>query len=131
MVSIPTVTLELLCAEVGKRIAKAAADREAARQAELAETRVKRSADAAARPKSVPKRRREIFEKSGGKCHYCGVALALDGAWHIEHMQPKALLGSNQKSNLVASCVPCNSKKRDMTAEEFIAKRTREQEMTI
>lgn len=72
---------------------------------------------------SIPKRRREIFDKSQGKCHYCATPLTLDGKWHIEHMQPKALLGPNDKSNLVASCVPCNMKKRDMTAEEFIAQR--------
>lgn len=74
-------------------------------------------------PKSIPKRRREIFEASDGKCHYCGDALALDGKWHIEHKMPKALLGSNDRANLVASCVTCNHQKRDMTAEEFIAKR--------
>lgn len=75
------------------------------------------------RVRKTPRRRLEIFNKSEGKCHYCGVALTLDGKWHIEHMQPRALLGPNDKSNLVASCVSCNMQKRDMTAEEFIAKR--------
>lgn len=75
------------------------------------------------KPEGIPRRRLEIFNKSGGKCHYCSMSLDLRGKWHIEHMMPRALLGSNEPENLVAACVPCNMKKRDMTAEEFIAKR--------
>jgi hypothetical protein len=74
-----------------------------------------------ARVKSIPRRRREIFEAGGGACHYCATPLQLDGKWHIEHKMPKALLGSNERSNLVPSCVPCNLKKRDRTDHEFIA----------
>jgi 5-methylcytosine-specific restriction endonuclease McrA len=77
------------------------------------------------REKSVPRRRLAIFNKSEGKCHYCAEPLDLRGKWHIEHMMPKALLGSDDQSNLVASCVSCNMKKRDMTAEEFIAKQAK------
>lgn len=75
---------------------------------------------------SIPRRRREIFDKSDGKCHYCGVALTLDGRWHIEHKMPRALGGGNEPTNLVASCVPCNHKKRDRTDVEFIAERAKE-----
>lgn len=85
----------------------------------LEEARQSAARDVKARP--IPKRRLEIFDKSEGKCHYCATPLTLDGRWHIEHMQPRALLGPNDKSNLVAACVPCNMKKRDRTAEEFIA----------
>jgi 5-methylcytosine-specific restriction endonuclease McrA len=79
----------------------------------------------AARPKvpSIPKRRQRIFDESGGKCHYCETVLTLDGKWHIEHKMPRALGGDNQPGNLVASCVPCNMKKRDTTDVEFKAKR--------
>lgn len=73
------------------------------------------------RVKSIPKRRREIFEAGGGACHYCATPLQLDGKWHIEHKMPKALLGSNERANLVPSCVPCNLQKRDKTDQEFIA----------
>lgn len=71
--------------------------------------------------KPIPKRRQQIFDKSEGKCHYCGTSLTLDGRWHIEHKMPRALMGGNEPSNLVASCVPCNHKKRDKTDQEFIA----------
>lgn len=73
------------------------------------------------KPRQVPKRRREVFEKSEGKCFYCGKVLTLDGRWHIEHQMPRALLGPDELPNLVAACAPCNLAKRDRTALEFIA----------
>jgi hypothetical protein len=76
---------------------------------------------ATARQKPVPRRRREVFEKSEGRCFYCGKALTLDGKWHIEHQMPRALLGPDELPNLVAACIPCNLSKRDKTALEFIA----------
>jgi len=69
----------------------------------------------------VSRRRREIFERSDGKCHYCGTALALDGKWHIEHQLPRALGGGDDGLNLVAACVRCNLAKSDRTAIEFVA----------
>jgi hypothetical protein len=71
--------------------------------------------------KSIPRRRRQIFEESKGKCHYCATELTLDGVWHIEHKFPKALGGGNERSNLVAACVRCNHAKRDRTDIEFKA----------
>lgn len=75
------------------------------------------------RPKAVPRRRREVFDKSGGKCFYCGAVLRLDGGWHIEHQMPRALMGQDELPNLVAACAPCNLAKGDRTALEFIADR--------
>lgn len=72
--------------------------------------------------KAVPKRRKAIFDKSEGKCHYCAAQLSLDGKWHIEHKMPRALFGGSEQSNLVASCVSCNLRKKDKTDLEFIAK---------
>jgi HNH endonuclease len=77
--------------------------------------------DPGAKPKAIPRRRREVFDKSDGKCFYCGKVLSLDGRWHIEHQMPRALLGPDELPNLVAACVPCNLAKRDRTALEFIA----------
>lgn len=79
---------------------------------------------ATAKPKAIPKRRREVFDKSGGRCFYCGKVLTLDGCWHIEHQMPRALLGPDELPNLVAACAPCNHAKRDRTALEFIAQNT-------
>lgn len=118
----PTVVARFTGALALRRVDEEAADLEAQRAARDAHIAAIQ-ASLPPRVKSIPKRRREIFEKSEGQCHYCGVALTLDGRWHIEHKMPKALLGSNEKSNLVASCAPCNFKKRDKTDTEFIEQR--------
>mgnify|MGYP002131024543 CR=1 FL=1 len=39
------------------------------------------------------------------------------------HKMPRALLGGNERSNLVASCVSCNMQKKDKTDAEFIAQK--------
>jgi len=78
-----------------------------------------------AQEKRIPRRRLEVFNKSNGQCHYCACQLDLYGKWHVEHMMPKALNGGDEPGNLVASCVTCNHKKKDKTAEEFIALRAK------
>ena len=77
------------------------------------------------RRRPVSKRRRDIFAKSRGCCHYCSAPLQLDGSWHVEHMLPRALGGADEIGNLVAACVPCNLAKRDRTAVEFVVDRER------
>lgn len=76
---------------------------------------------AGASPKRVSARRRAIFEKSQGQCHYCSTSLRLDGKWHVEHMVPRALDGGDEPINLVAACVRCNLAKSDQTAVEFVS----------
>ncbi|MCP5263631.1 MAG: HNH endonuclease [Rhodoferax sp.] len=71
--------------------------------------------------KPAPRRRREIFERSNGRCFYCGTVLQLDGKWHIEHQIPRALDGDDSGINLVAACTSCNLAKSDRTALEFVA----------
>lgn len=75
----------------------------------------------APRPRYVSRRRREIFDRSQGKCLYCGSRLELAGEWHIEHQFPRALGGDDRPLNLVASCVRCNLSKGTRTALEFLA----------
>jgi hypothetical protein len=76
---------------------------------------------AAPKMRRVSRRRREIFGRSGGRCHYCRGALDLEGVWHIEHMVPRALGGGDAPLNLVAACAPCNVSKRDLSSLEFVA----------
>ena len=73
--------------------------------------------------RTVSRRRREVFDRSLGRCHYCDTALQLHGPWHVEHMVPKALDGSDHALNLVAACVRCNLAKSDRTAIEFVTAR--------
>jgi 5-methylcytosine-specific restriction endonuclease McrA len=97
---------------------------EAAREQFLDDVRSDNKSDGE-RVRSIPRRRKQIFDASGGKCHYCSTPLTLDGKWHIEHKMPRALMGGNEPSNLVASCAPCNFQKRDTTDLEFQAKRAK------
>lgn len=75
------------------------------------------------RSRPVSRRRRDVYSKSMGRCHYCEAPLQLDGVWHVEHMLPRALGGADEIRNLVAACAPCNLAKRDQTAIEFVVKR--------
>jgi 5-methylcytosine-specific restriction endonuclease McrA len=95
----------------------------AAHQAELWPDEHPRVRPVVDRWRPVSKRRRDVFSKCRGRCHYCGGALALDGIWHVEHMLPRALGGLDAASNLVAACAPCNLEKRDRTALEFVTAR--------
>ena len=70
--------------------------------------------------KRISRRRRAIFWRGGGRCHYCRTALQIDGCWHAEHQVPLALGGDDAPLNLVPSCPRCNSRKRDRTALEFV-----------
>ena len=76
------------------------------------------------RVRQTSRRRRQVFERSQGRCHYCRAVLTLDGRWHVEHMVPRALDGDDAPGNLVAACAPCNLAKRDRTALEFVAETT-------
>ena len=91
------------------------------RQASLWPADLHAVSDASPPPRPVSRRRREIFERSGGRCHYCGVGLELAGAWHVEHQLSQALGGDDALANLVASCARCNLRKGSMTAIEFLA----------
>lgn len=73
-------------------------------------------------PKPASRRRREVFLRSGGCCHYCGTPQRLDGAWHVEHQLPRALGGTDEALNLVAACERCNLQKSDRTALEFVTR---------
>lgn len=70
---------------------------------------------------TVSRRRREIFDRSQGKCHYCGIELQIAN-YEIEHQKPRALGGGDDALNLVAACRRCNREKSDRTALEFIAR---------
>lgn len=51
----------------------------------------------------------DLFEKQGKKCPECKVSL-LNG-YHVDHVIPLLLGGSNNKGNLQLLCPACNSKK--------------------
>lgn len=79
--------------------------------------------EVAERIKSISKKRRQIFESSDGKCHYCAVELTIQDTWHVEHKLPRSKGGTDLPDNLVAACAGCNIKKGRRTAEEFLAEK--------
>lgn len=78
-------------------------------------------------------KRQRIWDKSGGKCWYCGCDLDPYN-WHKDHFLPRFRnenkkrldylrlnggAGTDAESNLVPSCPSCNLQKATYTIEEF------------
>ncbi|HET6915895.1 MAG TPA: HNH endonuclease [Acidimicrobiales bacterium] len=57
--------------------------------------------------------RRAVFARDEHRCQYCGAS-----AENIDHVIPKSRGGAHSWENVVASCRPCNSRKRDRSPEE-------------
>jgi len=59
--------------------------------------------------------RKNILKRDGHKCAYCGRG---DLPLTIDHVIPRSKNGEDSWENLVAACLPCNSKKGNRTPEE-------------
>ncbi len=57
--------------------------------------------------------RRAVFARDGHRCQYCGAA-----AENIDHVIPRSRGGLHSWDNVVASCRPCNARKRDHLLED-------------
>ena len=81
------------------------------------------------------KQRKQVWDKSGGKCWYCGRTLPEKG-WHADHFEPvireadfiagqfipngKVLRPENDNlANIVPACAPCNLFKTTFDVESF------------
>ena len=79
------------------------------------------------------KKAKKIYNKTGGRCFYCGIELPKntdfkdDGGlivssrrnWDIEHVIPLSRGGTNDIDNLVPACQYCNGTKMVKTCQEF------------
>lgn len=66
---------------------------------------------------AVSKRLRyEILRRDNHACRYCG-AEAPDVKLTVDHVTPVALGGSDEPTNLVTACAPCNSGKSSTTPD--------------
>ena len=61
--------------------------------------------------------RARVFQKTGGKCFYCGCDLDFK-TYHIDHFIPKSNNGKGG-DNLVPSCSDCNLYKGRLSVDEF------------
>jgi 5-methylcytosine-specific restriction endonuclease McrA len=57
--------------------------------------------------------RKAVFVRDGHRCQYCGAA-----AESIDHVVPRSRGGGHEWENVVASCRPCNVRKRDRMLDE-------------
>lgn len=63
-----------------------------------------------------------MLEEQGYKCAYCTADLR-DREYHVEHIVPVSVGGSNNLYNLCVSCAPCNLKAGAKAFSSFEAKR--------
>ncbi len=59
-----------------------------------------------------------MYEDQGGLCAYCETPLF--GTYHVDHMTPLCKGGEDGWMNYAITCPPCNMRKHDKTAEEFM-----------
>lgn len=52
-----------------------------------------------------------VSTKTKGRCFYCGKSLISCGGWQLDHIWPVRFGGTDDITNLVPSCVPCNKSK--------------------
>ena len=65
--------------------------------------------------------RKEVHQKYGGHCAYCGVEL-IDESWkymQIDHKHPKQNGGGDNFENLMPSCLKCNNYKSGWLIENY------------
>lgn len=64
-----------------------------------------------------------VWNKSGGRCWYCGAQTDPFLNFNVDHMRPVVDGGTNDPSNLVPCCKPCNAAKHAMPIETFRRRR--------
>jgi len=60
---------------------------------------------------------RAQYERQKGRCYWCGQKLGRN--YHVDHVIPIALGGSNGPENLVIACAKCNASKGAKHPMEF------------
>lgn len=67
----------------------------------------------------------KLFEKQGGKCHYCGgkmrLAYGYQNSVTRDHIIPRSAGGPTTAFNLVGACYRCNQEKGSLPYEVFVS----------
>ncbi len=61
----------------------------------------------------------ELMDRQRGRCVYCCVSLSI--GYHVDHVMPAALGGTNTDDNVQLLCPPCNMSKHDKHPDVFWA----------
>lgn len=60
---------------------------------------------------------RQVYERAAGRCEYCRMHHALQGAtFHVEHIVPRSRGGDSKLENLAWACPGCNLRKSSRVA---------------
>jgi len=86
---------------------------------QLKETKQKNTRNLFIKLSSNDEFRKRIWEKTKGRCLYCGADLDGLDSFHIDHYKPVCKGGTNKASNLVPACPSFNVIKNGRTIEEF------------
>ena len=78
---------------------------------------------------SDPQKRLEVLKRDNYKCFYCLRELQRD-TFYLDHLHPRSQGGTNYKSNLVATCKSCNTKKNASDAAAFLRENYRQELLT-
>jgi HNH endonuclease len=79
--------------------------------------------------KSIPKKIRfEVFKRDSFKCQYCG-ASAPETLLHVDHIKPISEGGTNDITNLITSCSPCNLGKSSRVLDDKSAIKKRKAQL--
>jgi hypothetical protein len=62
----------------------------------------------------------EVFKRDSFKCQYCG-GEAPNVLLHVDHIEPVSKGGTNDITNLITSCEPCNNGKSDRHISDHVA----------
>jgi hypothetical protein len=49
-----------------------------------------------------------VFNKTGGRCHFCGAKLRFDDNWQMDHIVQRKHGGADDVANYLPACATCN-----------------------
>lgn len=78
----------------------------------------RRAREYSAEGSHTPEDIKRQYELQGGLCYWCNTPL--DGKYHLDHLIPLAVGGTNNPDNLVCSCPKCNLRKWKKLPDEFM-----------
>ncbi len=61
----------------------------------------------------------EVFNKTGGRCGYCGIQLNPFERWHVDHIVPVSKGGGDDFANLLPACQHCNLSKNNLSVADY------------
>lgn len=69
------------------------------------------------RPSLSPSLRRQVFERDGDVCKYCG---SEEGPFEVDHIHPVSKGGKDEMENLTVACKRCNRDKSDKLVGDWL-----------